>query len=98
MENRDSRGLVGSRPVAEIGVDDLNGLWGPAQRLGVLGEGILEPEAFLMAQGLVRGRLANIDDGFAGQMLGCDDLGAVHGSPPGRWPRTRRGCGPGVRD
>src|SRR2546427_8575998 len=46
------------RAVAEIGVDDLNGLWGPAQRLGVLGEGILEPEAFLMAQGLVRGRLA----------------------------------------
>jgi len=43
------------RAVAEIGIDDLNGLRGPAQRLGVLGEGVLEPEAFLVAQGLMRG-------------------------------------------
>ena len=41
------------------------------------------------------GRLPNGEHGLAGQMLGCDDVGAVHRSPPGRWPRVRRGCGPG---
>ena len=44
--------------LADIGVNDLNGLWGPTQRTGPLGEGVLEPEAFLMAQSLVGGSTA----------------------------------------
>src|SRR5215475_7545808 len=74
-----------------IEVVDTDGFRGPAQPLSALGERVLEPEAFLMAQRLVRGRLTNIDDRFAGQMLGGDDFGAVHRLPPGRWPRVRRG-------
>jgi hypothetical protein len=70
--------LGARRALANIAVDDFNGLRGPAQRLSTLGQGILEPEACLMAQRLVWGRLANIDDRFAGQMVGRDDLGAVH--------------------
>jgi hypothetical protein len=38
--------------LADIGVHDLNGLWGPTQRPGPLGESVLELEAFLVAQGL----------------------------------------------
>ena len=47
--------VMGTRgALSHIGVHDLNGLWGPAQGLGALSQGILEPEAFLMAQGLMR--------------------------------------------
>ena len=53
-----------------IGIDDLNGLWGPAERLGTLDQSLLQPEAVLMAQRLMGGRLSAVEDRFAGQMLG----------------------------
>ena len=85
------------RAVAALAVDALHGLRGPASRWRACGQGVLEPEAFLRAQRLVRGRLAHGDHRGAGQRRGRDAVGAVQRCAPGRGPRVRRGSRRGGR-
>ena len=62
---------------AEIVVDHLDG--GPAQRAGAIGKAILPAPALVIVEHLVGGRLADVDEGAAGQVL-RRDLG--HRRPP----------------
>src|SRR5262249_23931099 len=72
---------------AEITINDLNGRGRPAQLLGALLEGVLHPEAFLIAQDLLRTGLPDVDERFATEMSRGNQFGCGHGSPPGRWLR-----------
>jgi hypothetical protein len=79
--------MVGrGRGEAQIVINDVDGLVGPAELAGPLAEGVLQSQAFLMAHHLMRGRLPDVNDGLAGQMLGRNQVGVVHRSPPGRAP------------
>jgi len=51
-----------------------------------LAQGVLQAQAFLMAHHLMRCRLSDVNDSLAGQMLGRNQVGVVHRSPPGRAP------------
>ena len=54
----------------------------PAGGPGAVLEVILELETLLIGQGLVRARLADVDDGEAIEVIGVDCLGYAHGVPP----------------
>ncbi len=64
---------------AKVGVDDLDVRLTPAQVAGALPQGVLQPQAFLVAQHLLRGGLAHVDHGAAVQAglshLGFAELG-----------------------
>ena len=49
-----------------------------AQLAGALVQGVLQAQAFLMADYLIRGRLPDVNDGLAGEMLGCNQIGVGH--------------------
>lgn len=55
---------------AEIIIDDLD--VGKAELAGTLGERILTTLTFTIVGNLISSRLADVDDGLAGQMVGCD--------------------------
>ena len=59
---------------------------------GPRAQGVLQAQAFLMAQHLMRCRLSDVNDSLAGQMLGRNEVGIVHRSPPEE-RRGRRGYG-----
>ncbi len=65
-----------------VGVDHPNEARVPASGAGSVLEVILEPETFLIRQGLVRSRLADVDDGEATEVIGVNGLGYAHGMPP----------------
>jgi len=71
---------------AQILVNDLDSLIGPAQLAGTITQGVLQAEAFWIVSYLMRRRLSEVNDGLAGQMLGWNQIGTVHRSPPGRAP------------
>ena len=54
----------------------------PAGGTGAVPEVILKLETFLIRQGLVGARLADVDDGEATEVAGVDGLGDAHGMPP----------------
>ena len=90
--------LGGRSAQAEIGVDHLDGGLLPAELASALAERVLQAQALLVGQHLMRAGLTDVDHGLAGQVPGCDEF-RVHGSPPdGRWRRARRevGLGPSV--
>src|SRR3954467_9398644 len=66
----------------EVGVDDPDVARVPAGGAGAVLEVILEFEALLIGQGLVRARLADVDDGEATEVIGVNSLGYAHGMPP----------------
>ena len=74
------------RGAAAVVVHDVDGRSGPAQLAGALVESLWQTEALLMVHHLMRGGLPDVNDGLAGQMLGCNQIGVVHRSPPGRAP------------
>ena len=73
--------MVGGGPAqAEIGVDDLDVGLLPAEIAGTLAKRILQAQALLVAQDLVRVGLADVDHGLAAQVPGRHEFGD-HGSP-----------------
>ena len=66
----------------EVGVDHADVAGVPAGGAGAVLEIILELEAFLICQGLVGGRLADVDDGEATEVIGVNSLGYTHGISP----------------
>jgi hypothetical protein len=72
---------TGSRG-AKIAIDEVDGRLGPSSLLGARLQRILHPQAFLIADGLMRAGLADVDDGFATEMLWCNEFGRGHRSPP----------------
>ena len=74
--------LGGPAGPPEVGVDDPDLARVPAGGPGAVPEVILELEALLIGQGLVRARLADVDDGEAAEVIGVDGLGYAHGGPP----------------
>ena len=82
--------------LAEVVVDGGDPVAGPAQGDGPLGQGVLPRRRLAVIEDLLRGRLADVDDGRAVVVprpeLGGAEVG--HDPPPGgRWPR---GAGRGV--
>jgi len=71
---------------AKVGVDHIDIRLMPAEFVGALAEGVLKPQAFLIADHLVGRRLADIDDRLARQVSWLDQLG-LHERPP---PEPRR--------
>src|SRR3954470_1228358 len=67
---------------AEIGVDDLNARLIPAEIAGTLVQRVLQAQALLVGQHLVRRGLADVDHGLAAEMPSRDEV-RDHGSPPG---------------
>jgi hypothetical protein len=82
---------------AQIGVDQLNVFIPPAELLGPLPQGVLQAQAFLIGQHLVRAGLADVDHGTAAQMLWGDQFAAGHKVPPEEWRLSLRRFGAGVR-
>src|SRR3954454_22276456 len=75
--------MRGRRPAqAEIGVDDLDVCLLPAEIAGALVQRVLQAQALLVGQHLVRRGLADVDHGLAAEMPGRDEV-RDHGSPPG---------------
>jgi hypothetical protein len=66
----------------EVGVDHPDVAGVPARGAGAVLEIILEPETFLIRRGLVGGRLADVDDGEATEVIGVNGLGYTHGISP----------------
>jgi hypothetical protein len=58
----------------QIGIDDLNVFRVPAEFQGPEPQGILQAQAFLIGEHLLERRLANVDQGFAGQMGRGDEF------------------------
>ena len=76
-----------------VRVDDLDAVAGPAQRDGHVGQGILARGRLLVLGHLLGTRLADIDDGFAIEMM-VADLGGAQRQQVGRHDdRARRGGG-----
>jgi len=76
--------------LAEVGIDDLDVGVGPAEVTGALAQRILQAQALLVGQHLVRRGLADVDHGLAAQMPRRDEVRG-HGSSPGAGRRGRRG-------
>jgi hypothetical protein len=55
---------------AEIVVDDLDG--SPTELFGATGQTVLAPQALLVGHKLIGGRLADVDEGAAGEMVSRD--------------------------
>ena len=53
-------GRRGGQP--QIGVDNFDGLGGPAQAFRPLAQGILQPQALLVGEDLLRRRLADVNE------------------------------------
>src|SRR3954453_5521391 len=79
----------GGTAQSEIGVDDLDVLVTPPKAESAPAQIVLQPQALLVRQHLVRAGLANIDDRAPGEMPVGDELRS-HGSPP---RGSRRGSG-----
>ena len=102
LSKRDTRDQIlealpvvgGGTAQSEVGVDDLDVLLTPPKAEGAPAQIVLQPQALLVRQHLVRAGLANIDDRAPGEMPVGDELRS-HGSPPRgsrRGPgRSRRG-------
>ena len=54
---------------AKVGIDHLDVRLTPAQVAGALAQGVLQPQAFLVAQHLMRGGLTHVDHGAAVQVV-----------------------------
>jgi hypothetical protein len=80
LEAAPSRG--GSARPPEVGVDHPDVAGVPAGGPGAVLEIILKLETLLIGQGLVRARLADVDDGEAIEVVGVNSLGYAHGVPP----------------
>ena len=80
LEAAPSRGRAAGPP--EVGVDHPDVAGVPADGPGAVLEVILELETLLIGQGLVRARLADVDDGEAIEVIGVDCLGYAHEIPP----------------
>ncbi len=76
--------LGGGGGQAEVAVDNDDVVVSPAEADGAVFEGILEPQALLMREHLLRARLPNVNHGFARQMLWGHQFGGRHRSPRGR--------------
>src|SRR6266699_669646 len=74
----------------EIRIDDLNVLCPPAQFQGALLQGVLQAQAFLIGEHLVRGRLSDVDECLALDMLWTHQFGSAHRVPPAESMRGRR--------
>ena len=72
--------LGGGPAQAEIDIDDLDVGLPPAEIAGTLAQRILQAQALLVAQDLVRVGLADVDHGLAAQVPGRHEFGD-HGSP-----------------
>jgi hypothetical protein len=73
--------MVGGGPAqAEIGVDDLDICLLPAKIAGTLAKRVLQAQALLVAQNLVRMGLTDVDHGPAAQVPGRHEFGN-HRSP-----------------
>ena len=66
---------------AEIAIDDGDGRGGPTQLQRARLQRLLQPQALLRAERLVRGGLADINDRLARQVLRRDEFGGSPGSP-----------------
>src|SRR6266436_6667509 len=67
LEASTMRGTRGRQ--TEIRIDDLNVLCSPAQLQGALLQGVLQAQALLIGEHLVRRRLSNVNECLALQML-----------------------------
>ena len=76
---------------AEIGINDLHILGVPAQALGALLEGVLQAQALLIGDLLMRRGLPDVNDRFLLQVLRRDQFGCAHGLPPAGSTRGRQG-------
>jgi hypothetical protein len=84
----EARAVRGGRPAqAEVGVDDVDIGLTPAELAGALPQRVLQAQALLVAQHLVRGGLADVDHRTAAEVVRLDEL-RTHGSAPGG---SRRG-------
>ena len=63
------------RTQAQIAINNEDVIGVPSETDGALTERILEAQALLMRQDLLGRLLANVNDRFAGQMLGCNEFG-----------------------
>jgi hypothetical protein len=71
-------GVGGAGALPEIRVDDEDPVGGPAQGAGMLGQGVLAGERLAVLGDLLRGGLADVDDGQLGPM-GVSDLPGLEG-------------------
>src|SRR5271157_5855640 len=71
---------------AEIVIDNLDG--SPAELFGATGKTVLTPQALLVVHKLIGGRLADVDEGAAGEMV-SRDLGDRRPPRPTAPPRSR---------
>ena len=76
-----------------VRVDDLDAVAGPAERDGHVGQGILARGRLLVLGHLLGARLADVDDGFAIEMMVADLGGAQRQQVGGHDDRARRGGG-----
>jgi hypothetical protein len=74
--------LGGASGASEVGVNDLNAAGVPAGGTGAVLEVILEFQALLIGQSLMRARLADVDHGEAVEVGGLNGFGCAHGEPP----------------
>src|SRR5262249_39663047 len=68
----------------EVGVDHPGVAGVPTRGVGAVLEIILELETFSIGQGLVGGRLTDVDDGEATEVIGVNGLGYTHDRSPCR--------------
>src|SRR5207245_8809413 len=66
---------------AQVGLDDLDALIGPAEVLSMLTHGVLELLALGVGEHLVTGGLTNVNHGFSPEMMGLGNWSCRHGSP-----------------
>lgn len=79
----------------EIGVNHVDGCLTPSELAGALAELAMKAQALLIAYDLVGYRLADVDYGFARQVVWCDQLGLHEASQPKsrrRLPRSGVGA------
>src|SRR3954464_1924016 len=72
----------GAAAQAEVGVDDVDVRLTPAELAGALPQRVLQAQALLVAQHLVRGGLADVDHHMLAEVVRLDEL-RTHGSAPG---------------
>ena len=77
--------------LAQVAIDDVDRGLRPAADDRLLPEVILQPQALLVADDLLRGGLADVDHGPPIQVGRRDEVGAGHGTPPAERSRWLRG-------
>jgi hypothetical protein len=71
---------------SQVRVNHVTVIVAPAELQGALSQSVWQVEALVIGQDLGGSGWANVDDGFARQMVGGNKLGSAHRSPPGGPP------------